>query len=118
MSFSSRPIRRPNVLLVGHLDAAKLSTFLGEFFHPDRKTDGSQSAFYHVRIGTINNVSHLGSCRVFFFLFNDFNGHVPHTPASLSFLLASLPKKVVILSNEEPDDEVREVESKEDGALS
>lgn len=42
--------RRPNVLLIGHLDAAKLSTFLGEFFHPDRRTEGSQAAFYHVRI--------------------------------------------------------------------
>jgi len=46
--------RRPNVLLVGHLDAAKLSTFLGEFFHPDRRTEGSQAAFYHVRIACDN----------------------------------------------------------------
>ncbi len=39
---------RPNVLLVGHLEAAKLSTFLTEFFHPDRRTDVNQAAFYHV----------------------------------------------------------------------
>lgn len=42
-------VRRPNVLLVGHLEAAKLSTFLTEFFHPDRRTDVNQAAFYHVR---------------------------------------------------------------------
>lgn len=41
---------RPNVLLVGHLEAAKLSTFLTEFFHPDRRTDVNQAAFYHVCI--------------------------------------------------------------------
>jgi len=40
------------VLLVGHLDAVKLSTFLGEFFHPDRRTDGSSAAFYHVGSGS------------------------------------------------------------------
>ena len=39
---------RPNVLLVGHLDAAKLSTFLAEFFHPDRRTLNTQASFYHV----------------------------------------------------------------------
>lgn len=36
------------MLLVGHLEAAKLSTFLTDFFHPDRRTDVNQAAFYHV----------------------------------------------------------------------
>lgn len=40
---------RPNVLLVGHLEPTKLRTFLTEFFHPDRRTDVNQAAFYHVR---------------------------------------------------------------------
>ena len=70
MVLSYPALYRPNVLLVGHLDAAKLSTFLAEFFHPDRKTDGSQSAFYHVRVVLIYNVFPLESCTAFFILFN------------------------------------------------
>ena len=34
---------------MGHLEPTKLRTFLTEFFHPDRRTDVNQAAFYHVR---------------------------------------------------------------------
>lgn len=103
--FKTTIIDRPNVLLVGHLEPGKLSTFLTEFFHPDRRTDVNQAAFYHVRVCIYDSGVVCG-------------GEGSRDP-TLRFSLTHTAKsiQVVILDNEEPSDEVRVIHKRRVGSV-